>query len=94
LLIDLFRELYLWAATIFTSRSFISSIMMPSEEDSFALLYPLIDSFNHRFGAEVVWNMGEGNFALGLTQDVKKGEEVYNNYAPKGNEERKYNNCP
>jgi len=80
-------ELYLWAATIFTSRSFTSSIMGPSDKESFALLYPMIDSFNHQFATKVTWNMEKGDFALGLTQPVKKGQEVYNNYAPKGNEE-------
>ncbi|TID14751.1 SET domain-containing protein [Venturia nashicola] len=80
-------ELYLWAATIFTSRSFTSSIMMPNELDSFALLYPLVDSFNHQFGSKVIWDMSNGNFALNITQPAKKGDEIFNNYAPKGNEE-------
>jgi hypothetical protein len=61
--------------------------MMPSEPDNFALLYPLVDSFNHRFGSKVIWDMSEGNFALNITQPANKGEEVFNNYAPKGNEE-------
>jgi len=77
--------MYLWAATIFTSRSFTSTIM--SQAESYALLYPVLDSFNHRFGAKVVWNMEKGDFALGLTESVTKDEEVYNNYAPKGNQE-------
>jgi hypothetical protein len=81
------RQMYLWAATIFTSRSFTSNIMTLSQTDSFALLYPVQDSFNHRFGAKVVWHMEKGDFALGTTENVKKGEEVYNNYAPKGNQE-------
>jgi hypothetical protein len=81
--------MFLWAATIFTSRSFTSTIMAASETESYALLYPALDSFNHRFGAKVVWNMEKGDFALGLTESVKKGEEVYNNYAPKGNQECK-----
>jgi hypothetical protein len=61
--------------------------MMPSEPDNFALLYPLVDSFNHQFGSKVIWDMSNGNFALNITQPAKNGEEVFNNYAPKGNEE-------
>ncbi|KAF2431708.1 SET domain-containing protein [Tothia fuscella] len=83
-------ELYLWAATIFTSRSFTSSILISPEyerSESFSLLYPVLDSFNHKFGAKVTWNMDHGNFALRLTEPVKVGVEVFNNYAPKGNQE-------
>jgi hypothetical protein len=85
------RQMFLWAATIFTSRSFTSNIMTASQAEPFALLYPVLDSFNHRFGAKVVWNIEKGDFALGLTESVKKGDEVYNNYAPKGNQECKHN---
>jgi hypothetical protein len=62
---------------------------MLSDTESFALLYPVVDSFNHRFGAKVIWNMEQGNFGFSLTESIKKNKEVYNNYAPKGNEERK-----
>lgn len=86
------RELYLWAATIFSSRSFTSLIFNTttteaSGKESFALLYPVLDSFNHKFGAKVLWNMDKGDFELSTTETTMKGEEVYNNYAPKGNEE-------
>lgn len=89
----MFRELFLWAATIFSSRSFTSSILMPTaskpaETESFALLYPVLDLFNHRFGAKVFWNVNHGDFEISTTDPVKAGNEVFNNYAPKGNQER------
>jgi hypothetical protein len=86
------RELYLWAATIFSSRSFTSHILTSAtpgaaSTEPFALLYPVIDSFNHRFGAKVLWKMDEGNFELNTAEPATSGEQVFNNYAPKGNEE-------
>jgi hypothetical protein len=62
--------------------------MTKAEGDSFSLLYPVIDYFNHRFGERVVWNLEKGDFSLVLTKGASVGEQVYNNYAPKGNEER------
>ena len=81
------RELCLWAATMFSSRSFTSKIMAQSEGESFSLLYPVIDYFNHRFGEKVAWNMEKGDFSLVLASGVEAGEQIFNNYAPKGNEE-------
>jgi hypothetical protein len=64
--------------------------MTKSKDESFPLLYPVIDYFNHRFGAKVVWNMEKGDFFLTLEEPVKSGEQIFNNYAPKGNEECAY----
>jgi hypothetical protein len=64
--------------------------MTKSQDESFPLLYPVIDCFNHRFGAKVLWNMEKGDFFLKLEEPVKAGEQIFNNYAPKGNEECSY----
>ncbi|KAF2674282.1 SET domain-containing protein [Microthyrium microscopicum] len=80
-------ELCLWAATIFSSRSFTSNIATQNADESFPLLYPVIDIFNHRFGEKVFWNMEKGTFRLELPEGAPTGEQVFNNYAPKGNEE-------
>ncbi|KAF1991816.1 SET domain-containing protein [Aulographum hederae CBS 113979] len=81
-------DLFLWAATIFTSRSFTSAAAFPSSTDAtFSILYPVIDLFNHRTGAKVVWDFSNGNFSLGLTEAYATGDQIFNNYAPKGNEE-------
>ena len=61
----------------------------PSHSDQHPLLYPVMDHFNHRFSEKVVWSTGDGNFGLILSSDVKSGDQVFNNYAPKGNEERR-----
>ena len=58
-------------------------------------LLPLLDMFNHRNSAPIVWESGGGpsstggrpsvGFAAG--KSLSKGQEVFNNYGPKGNEE-------
>lgn len=57
-------------------------------------LLPLLDMFNHRYAAPIVWESGGGTsssdyptvgFATG--EPVNKGQEVFNNYGPKSNEE-------
>jgi hypothetical protein len=63
---------------------------MTSEKDPFPLLYPAIDCFNHRLGAKVTWTMDHGDFTLILEEGIEKGSQIFNNYAPKGNEERKF----
>jgi len=63
--------------------------MMAAEaQGEYSLLYPVIDIFNHRFGTQVLWDLKDGNFTLSITEGATKGEQVFNNYAPKGNEER------
>lgn len=80
-------ELYLWAATIFTSRSFSFSAAFGIPGDGFSILYPGIDILNHSPEAKVSWDFSSGDFALSTRASVEKGAEVFNNYAPKGNEE-------
>jgi hypothetical protein len=72
---------------MFSSRSFTSKIVTPDVTEEFSLLYPVIDIFNHRFGAKVVWDLDKGDFTLAITESARKGEQIFNNYAPKGNEE-------
>ena len=72
---------------MFSSRSFASKIVTPGMTEEFSLLYPVIDIFNHRFGAKVVWDFDKGDFTLAITESARKGDQVFNNYAPKGNEE-------
>jgi hypothetical protein len=82
-------ELFLWAATMFTSRCFSSNLALPNQGQTFSLLYPTLDSLNHKVGARASWFFNDGSFSLSIEESVEKGEQVYNNYAPKGNEERK-----
>ncbi len=99
---DYSRERILWAASVYSSRSF-SSIILPfqtaiseslTSSETFPILYPVIDIFNHVVASKVSWIISEntplqpgGSFSLILNTAIPKGAQVFNNYAPKGNEE-------
>ncbi|KAF3034610.1 hypothetical protein E8E12_005384 [Didymella heteroderae] len=79
----------LWAATIFTSRAFISTHILP-EIETVPVLFPVVDILNHSVTAKVEWDfkphhsftlrcLDSSNFAI--------NEELFNNYAPKQNDE-------
>ncbi|EKG13323.1 hypothetical protein MPH_09605 [Macrophomina phaseolina MS6] len=80
-------DAYAWAATIFTSRSFISDPGLSKESSQYAVLMPVIDLLNHRFPTKVAWFFNEGNFQFITEEPVPKGHEIFNNYGGKGNEE-------
>ncbi|KAL1651942.1 hypothetical protein SLS58_000065 [Diplodia intermedia] len=80
-------ELYKWAATIFTSRSFISDPGMSKDNVSHAVLLPVIDLLNHRFPAKVSWFFDHGAFQFKTEEVISKGGEIFNNYGGKDNEE-------
>lgn len=86
----LYGELFMWAATIFSSRSFTSDLFTSENtKSSFPVLYPVLDIFNHRLGTKVGWQFHKGDFNLCLEERVEQGMQVFNNYSPKGNEDRK-----
>lgn len=79
----------LWAATIFTSRAFISTHILPGRE-TIPLLFPVVDILNHSVSAKVEWDFQpHSSFALKCLEGetVKAGDELFNNYAPKQNDE-------
>ncbi|KAK7202762.1 hypothetical protein BZA70DRAFT_312896 [Myxozyma melibiosi] len=84
-------ELYLWACTVLTSRSFPSKIVFNTaaeeEDSSYPVLIPLVDSLNHYPRTPVVWNVDPSSFALAAATTIEEGREIFNNYGPKGNEE-------
>ena len=85
------RELFQWAGAIFTSRSFISlSTYKGVFKEPFPILWPVVDIGNHRPMEKVEWGVNDEAFCLRILTSVPKGEQIYNNYAPKGNEERKW----
>ncbi|KAJ3022966.1 hypothetical protein HKX48_004724 [Thoreauomyces humboldtii] len=50
-------------------------------------LYPVLDMLNHRRGHRIEWQIREGVDVTFVALDgVEKGEEIYNNYGAKGNE--------
>ncbi|RSM02075.1 hypothetical protein CEP52_008207 [Fusarium oligoseptatum] len=88
LVADFTWELFLWAQTIFSSRSFTSDLFTSKVgTSSFPVLYPMLDIFNHNLGTKVSWKFHSGDFSLCLEEKVEQGEQIFNNYSPKGNED-------
>ncbi|KAI1104810.1 SET domain-containing protein [Jackrogersella minutella] len=91
------RPLYYWAYSIFTSRSFRPSLILPSttsssipcEVDDFSVLLPLYDIGNHSPLAKIAWATDEQAQICTLTsrQAYQAGEQVFNNYGMKTNVE-------
>lgn len=107
-------ELYLWACTIFSSRSFPSHLI-PVElygpkldeqisqnnlktwrdkmksEGPYAILLPLLDIANHSPTAKVEWFVDAKAEKMSISikndDEVPIGQQIFNNYAPKGNSE-------
>jgi hypothetical protein len=96
-------DLYKWAATIFSSRSFISTLIpeevfkMPvthgteSFDGIFPVLFPLLDLANHSSAARVTWFTNVQNepkdLSIIVDTEIPYGQQIFNNYAPKSNTE-------
>ncbi|OTB04555.1 hypothetical protein M426DRAFT_152616 [Hypoxylon sp. CI-4A] len=91
------RPLYHWAYSIFTSRSFRPSLILPAELasripceiDDFSILLPLYDIGNHSPLAKIAWSTDEQTrqCTLKSRQKYSAGEQVFNNYGMKTNAE-------
>lgn len=77
---------YLWASLILKSRAFPAYIIDPSLPKNEPMLLPVVDLLNHNPKAKAEWCCADGGF-LFQSDGVPKGEEVFNNYGQKGNEE-------
>ncbi|KAF7722202.1 hypothetical protein EC973_003556 [Apophysomyces ossiformis] len=82
---------FLWAYTVLTSRAFPYTLIDPSHEAPSEVLFPLVDSLNHKPNTKITW-MRSGNYETGSLsfvagQTFHAGEQMYNNYGPKSNEE-------
>ncbi|KAM0335018.1 hypothetical protein ACHAQA_000052 [Verticillium albo-atrum] len=96
---DYTRLLYNWAYSIFTSRSFRPSRVVPNHEtlplpegcaiDDFHILMPLFDVGNHSHTAGISWDIAPGTSTTVVkTLDAYgAGEQVFNNYGSKTNAE-------
>ncbi|RVD82922.1 uncharacterized protein DFL_007332 [Arthrobotrys flagrans] len=92
-------DLYLRAATIYTSRSFPSKLVgittdspadhntEVSDDASFPVLIPLVDILNHKPDTKIIWEPTPTSFSLRTPENIPAGSQVFNNYGPKGNEE-------
>ncbi|CAA21252.1 ribosomal lysine methyltransferase Set10 [Schizosaccharomyces pombe] len=82
-------DLYIWSATVFSSRCFSSNLIYKDSEST-PILLPLIDSLNHKPKQPILWNsdfQDEKSVQLISQELVAKGNQLFNNYGPKGNEE-------
>ncbi|CUM56986.1 uncharacterized protein AC631_04117 [Debaryomyces fabryi] len=86
---------YLWASLILKSRSFPSHLLKDHIKDSDikedeAMLLPIIDLLNHNMSAKVDWSVTSSNSCTYFnfkSNSAVPGEQLYNNYGMKGNEE-------
>lgn len=82
---------YVWSSYIFTSRAFPNHIINNKVKDGQAILLPVIDLLNHNNSTRIQWNhtVRDNNefFSLQNIDLLQKGEEIFNNYGAKGNEE-------
>lgn len=89
---------FIQAQTWLSSRAFPSSLLddPPSlnHPDAFPILVPIADMLNHARGTPISWSIyrpeiSEGSPSLSLISHGQKqaGDELYNNYGPKPNDE-------
>ncbi|KAI8979311.1 hypothetical protein BDF20DRAFT_868834 [Mycotypha africana] len=87
---DVKWEEFLYCYCVYSSRSFPYKLIDPSANDSEAL-FPLVDALNHKPRTKITWsrdgNNENGSLSFIAGQEFKQGEEVFNNYGPKSNEE-------
>ncbi|CCK69862.1 protein-lysine N-methyltransferase KNAG_0D01100 [Huiozyma naganishii CBS 8797] len=83
---------FLWSHLIFTSRAFPEYIINKGNcEPHEVILLPILDLLNHDYESKVLWSTDRGSaFIYQNLEDIetlKQGQEIFNNYGPKGNEE-------
>ena len=50
-------------------------------------MFPLYDMLDHRPGHRITWEAGGGSIRFQCVGGIRAGEQIYNNYGPKGNQE-------
>ena len=83
---------YVWSNCIFRSRAFPEIILLDCQNVNNlqqAFLYPVVDLLNHKNDQRVKWVYSDGkvSFICKELSTMKNGDEVYNNYGDKSNEE-------
>lgn len=61
-----------------------------TEDLDFPVLFPGLDAANHNHDSRVDWTFNPGQFVLALADSansIDTGQEIFNNYGPKGNGE-------
>lgn len=93
-------QLYQWAYSIFSSRSFRPSLVISDQDrqslpsgvsiDDFSVLLPLFDIGNHEMTADVRWELRHDRQScceLRVGREFGPGQQVFNNYSMKTNAE-------
>ncbi|KAJ1942008.1 hypothetical protein GGF37_003296 [Kickxella alabastrina] len=82
-------ENYMWAASVVSSRSFPKALVQGYEQhtSSIEVLLPLLDMLNHLPKRKVSWVSTNGGVEFVTGAVMEKGDQVFNNYGPKSNEE-------
>lgn len=79
---------YVWAAGIFASRAFpkiaLNDRCISINE---AFLYPIVDLLNHKNDTKVKWTFQDGQMCFVTEESLKSGDELFNNYGDKSNED-------
>lgn len=78
---------YVWASLIFRSRAFPSIIYDANANLNDAFLFPVVDLLNHRNGTKVTWKYQDDFVQFTTFEKIKAGDELFNNYGDKTNEE-------
>lgn len=98
-LIYISRELYLWACTVISSRSYPGPAVFNKDEHSFPthdsqdgrspVLIPGLDVLNHSPSSRVAWLWDASICTIQNDEMILGGSQILNNYGPKSNAERK-----
>lgn len=78
---------FLWAHLMLISRAFPEYIIDKDVDPTSVMLLPVIDLLNHDYHSEVEWSFANDEFGYRRLESIKSGQELYNNYGCKGNEE-------
>ncbi|KAH6560015.1 hypothetical protein BASA62_000290 [Batrachochytrium salamandrivorans] len=92
------KQSMLWAMCSIWSRAFprakvsinsVSCSEIPTEDWislSEICLFPILDMLNHKRGRKIQWRMSNEGVTFLTLEPIVKGQELLNNYGPKGNE--------
>ena len=81
------RDEFLWAYSVLSSRSFPYSLIDPDYDGPSEVLFPLLDTLNHKPHTHITWmrngdpETGALSFVTG--NEIQAGEQIFNNYGPK-----------
>ncbi|SCU98056.1 LADA_0H10286g1_1 [Lachancea dasiensis] len=78
---------FLWSHLVFLSRAFPEHILTPEVDPSSVILLPIVDLLNHSYNSKVEWSNAHNSFSVTKLERTREGQEIFNNYGGKGNEE-------